>query len=183
MEIDKLIERLGYPLHKVDVVEYARVFAEIPQGDELMFNLLVGDEEAIRPHAAWVFEQLLEGNGELQLKWFYPIVEAMPRENNQSVRRFFAKLVKCTLQNSMLHAGVDEVNHVQEFIQLAEICFDWLLDERAIVSVQSLCIEVLVVLAGTNSWVKSELPMVVRNLPTAQMPAIRCKLAKVASLV
>lgn len=181
VDLQKLIDRLQYPLHKVDIVEYARIFALEPNGDKTLFNLLVYGSDKVKAHAAWVFENMLLHDKQLRISWFYNIIEAMPKVQNQSVRRFLAKQVKLVLQGKNARFCVDEKNHVQEFNQLADICFEWLLSESSIVSVQSICIEVLICLMPVNSWVKAELPQIVQNMASVGSAAIRCKLNKIGA--
>lgn len=179
MNIDQLIDRLRYPLRKVDIVEYSKIFAGLPNGDELLFNLALGDDAALQLHAAWVFELVVLGSAELQVKWFYPIICAAPQVTNQSVRRFFAKILKSVLGSARLRSRLHEELHPQEFQQLAEVCFEWMLAEGAIVSVQAQCVDVLVELVDTNCWVRKELLQVVSSLAADGGAAIRCKLKPV----
>lgn len=180
MDLEKLIDRLQYPLHKVDIVEYARIFELEPGGDKIIFDLAINGSERVMAHAAWVFEYMLLYNKQLRIKWFYGIVEAMPKVQNQSVRRFLAKQVKLVLQDTKARLSIDENNHTEAFTRLADICFEWLLNETSIVSVQSICIEVLICLMPVNSWVKAELPQIVQNMASVGSAAIRCKLNKIS---
>lgn len=175
MNDNKILERLRYSLRKNDVLNLAELFSKQHNGVEQLFDLTTNSDNVLAFHSAWVLEHILVDSTKLLQKWFIPIVEAMPSTKNMSVKRHYAKIVKCTLEAGAAKDILKLKKNQRNLESLIEVCFEWLIDEKTPIAVKAHCMDILMYFAPNNEWVSEELPHVIRLNMIDATPGIASK--------
>lgn len=179
MDDGKLFERLRYPLPQDDLQLMVDFFLSRPNGIAELIDICATAEKSVGFHAAWVLDHLFERRPELLTDWIFTIIGKMPGVSNLSVRRHFARIVNLTLGKNGSRDVFLSKKHSHDVELLAEVCFGWLLDSKTPVAVKAHCMDILMYFAPTNSWVKEELPNVIRLLMIDATPGVASKSKKV----
>ena len=179
MDESKILERLRYSLRKNDVLNLMDIFSKNPKGIDILIDLCSNSNNTLGFHAAWVLEHMIIDKPELLKKYFVSIVNKMPETKNPSVQRHFSKIAKCSLESGAVKDFIATKKNSKSIELLIEVCFEWLLNLKTPIAVKAYCMDILVYLAPSNTWIKEELPHVIRLNMIDASPGISAKSKKI----
>ncbi|WP_017257847.1 hypothetical protein [Pedobacter arcticus] len=166
IQIERALQnRLGFN----DMLIFAKLTASSKINCRDMMSLCIHKNPQIAFRASWVLDTVTVLDLDVFLVNLSVFLELYPTITNSSVQRCFTKIMMLLTASKLINTVGNEPDRFEECLSAT---FDWLLNPKTPVAVQSNALEVVFQLSPYYDWVLEELTVMLEEKLVSSSPAL-----------